>query len=142
MFLHFCAKKNNACGHTLRGKVIKASWLFCPAENTPQNGGVLPGTLGRTLAGYRPEPNRSVREKTHCRTEFVLPCNGYPWNICLVLPLFSPLCSSVGTSCPRQKREFVCLSQREQRSLSIYGIKSDRSVVNTVALCQQRQIII
>jgi len=36
----------------LRVKVIKALWLFCPAENALQNGGVLPGSLGRALVQY------------------------------------------------------------------------------------------
>jgi len=46
-----------------KGQRIKAPWLFCPAENALQNGGVLPGSLGRALVGYRLTKSRPARGK-------------------------------------------------------------------------------
>ena len=82
----------------LRVKVIKASWLFCPAENAPQNGGVLPGSLGRALVGYRLTKSRPARGKAQAGRNLFCPGDGRLRNICLVLLLFFALCSSDGNN--------------------------------------------
>ena len=98
----------------LRVKVIKAPWLFCPAENALQNRGVLPGSLGRALVGYHLTKSRPARGKAQAGRNLFCPGDGRLRNICLVLLLFFALCSSVGTS-PQQARS--CCQQHSTLSL-------------------------
>ena len=99
----------------LRVKVIKASWLFCPAENAPQNGGVLPGSLGRALVGYRLTKLRPARGKTQAGRNLLCPGDGRLQNICLVLLLFFALCSSDGTFSPN--RNIITSTDHPQNKL-------------------------